>query len=242
MLLDERLGSVGEDLETLGWEVMFFGAGVLHRYLDVACVIAEPMRPTEDVDVLVRVAATENPRTIAQEMEVELQRNGWKHNLRSHRRNVHAFISPGGIPVDIVIDSLYPADDWPVVASRSAERQQLQGGRTITLPSPALFLICKLEASKNAKRWDGPYESHDLEDVAQLLAGCSRLWRSIEAASPSAQLWLSEWATDVLSRSTFGTQSYACLEGNWPRGVEIELLDGLLRRLNDLLGSDCQVS
>jgi len=54
--LDERLDSVAADLEPFGWTVMFFGAGVLHRYLDVPAVLAEPFRPTEDVDALLHVS------------------------------------------------------------------------------------------------------------------------------------------------------------------------------------------
>jgi hypothetical protein len=233
-LLDERLGSVGEDLDGLGLVVMFFGAGVLHRYLDVAEVIEETMRPTEDVDALVCVADQEDLGTLGRRIEVQLQQNGWKHDLRSHRRNAHAFISPRGIPVDIVIDALYPEDDWPVVAVESAEQQALPNGRTITIPSPALFLICKLDASKNPERWAGPYESHDLEDAAQLIAGCSRLRDSIESAAQPARHWLKEWAADVLAHTMFGTQSYACLEGNWPRGVDVSGLDEFLDRLHEL--------
>jgi hypothetical protein len=47
-------------------------------------------------------------------------------------------------------------------------------------------------------------------------------------------MWLREWAEDVLARTTFGDQSYASLEGNWPRGVEISNLDQFLQNLADL--------
>ncbi len=230
-LLDERLESVAADLDALGWRAMFIGAGVLHRYLDVPAVLAEPLRPTEDVDALLHVVLDQSAQQVARIVEVALQRHGWRPDMRSHRRNVHAYVSPGGIPVDIVIDALYPEDDWPVVAQQTAEEQLLPSGRVIRLPSPALFLICKLHASMSPRRWEGPYESHDLEDVAQMIAGCSRLPGSVEGCPKPARDWLRAWSRDVLAGTTFGTQTYACLEGNWPKNIGLERLDTLLERL-----------
>jgi hypothetical protein len=233
-LLDDRLESVAADLEPVGRPVMFFGAGILHRYLDVPEVLAEPLRPTEDVDVLLHVTVQASSYEAARAVEAALQACGWRPDMRSHRRSIHAYVSPGDIAVDIAVDTLFPAHDWAVVAQDTAEDHTLPSGRLIRIPSPALFLVCKLEASRNPKRWEGPYEIHDLEDVAQLIAGSSRLRDSIVACPPAARRWLREWADDVLAGSTFGDQTSACLEGNWPRGVDLSKLDTFLDGLSQL--------
>jgi hypothetical protein len=142
-----RLEQVADELGWLGDAVMFFGAGVLPLYLDRDVVRADLPRPTEDVDALVRMASA-----IAKdvpEMESKLLERGWKPDLRGHRPNLHAYISPAGIPVDFVFDVAYPPDDWPVLALGTRETQALPSGRAITVPSPALYLVCKLAASRN---------------------------------------------------------------------------------------------
>lgn len=219
-----RLERVAEELAWLGDAVMFFGAGVLPLYLDRDEVRDDLPRPTEDVDALVRMASA-----VAKDipgMESELRRRGWKPDLRRHRRNLHAYIGPGGIPVDFVFDVAYPPEDWPVFALRTRERRTLPSGRAVTVPSPALYLVCKLAASRNEARWEGAYESHDLEDVALLLAGCSALAESVGACPSAARDYLRTWAVEVREAETvYGSRAYACLEGNWPRSVPVEQLD-----------------
>lgn len=67
--------------------------------------------------------------------------------------------------------------------------------------------------------------------MAQLIAGCSRLAASVEDAPARAREWLRTWAREVQGGTRFGTQSLACLEGNWPRGIDIALLDAFIDRL-----------
>ena len=160
-----------------------------------------------------------------------LRQHGWSPDLRPHRRNIHAYTSPGGVAVDIVMDVRYPLTDWPLIARESAEVQTFDEGRPFRVPTPALFMVCKLAASRSPRRWAGPYYSHDLEDVAQLMAGSTRLVDSVERADAKPRQWLHEWAIELLEGTTFGAQSRACLEGNWPRQVPLERLDGLLRFL-----------
>lgn len=228
-------GCAGSPPTSMSWDapftVMFFGAGILHRYLDVPEVLAEPLRPTEDVDVLIHAGAHASSHEATRAVEARLEACGWRPDMRSHRGNVHAYVSPGDIAVDIVIDVLYSEWDWAVVAQETAEEHTLPGGQVICVPSPALFLVCKLDASRNPKRWEGAYESHDLEDVAQLIAGRSRLLDSVAVCPPAARDWLREWGRDVLARTTFGAQTYACLEGNWPRGVDLVRLDTFVENL-----------
>ena len=73
---------------------------------------------------------------------------------------------------------------------------------------------------------------HPIEDIVLLMAGCTTLERSIAAAINAAREYLRVWANELLeSESDYGQRAYACLEGNWPRAVEIEEMDRLLEIL-----------
>ena len=224
------LERVARALEWLGDAILFFGAGILPLYIDEPAVEAEPLRPTEDVDALVRMAGLVFGSVAA--LEAELRDRGWRPDLRVRRQNLFAYVSPDGVAVDFVFDSTLPSTDWPVRALETRERRTLPSGLAIQVPSPALYLLCKVAASRSRHRWEGAYESHDLEDVAVLLAGCTALAESVDTAPEDARRALREWAKEVDTRRTvYGSQAYACLEGNWPRGADIDQLDKWLERL-----------
>jgi hypothetical protein len=232
-LFEERIEAVASDLEWLAVEVMFFGAGVIPLYVEDS-ELASDLRPTEDLDALVGLSAAVSGQVDNEVRKIEqaLREHGWTPDLRPHRRNVYAYLSPSGIAVDFVFDVLQPPTDWPVVAQASAMDFRLGSGRTVRIPTPALFLVCKAEASRSKKRWSGAYDSHDLEDIAMLIAGCETLASSAEQVPPDATDYLAEWARELLTGSTeYGQQAYACLEGNWPRNVHISLLDRVLRKM-----------
>jgi len=140
-LYEERLGSVSGDLAWLEAAVMFFGAGVLPLYLDRGTV-GEDLRPTEDVDALVQLSVIPGKalQTKVQWIEERLRDHGWAPDLRPHRRNRHAYVSPSGIAVDFAFAELYPPDDWPVVAQETAVVHELSKGRSVRIPTPALYL------------------------------------------------------------------------------------------------------
>lgn len=231
--LERRLEAVVAELGWLPGDVMLFGAGVLPLYIDRA-LVADDLRPTEDVDALIRLTAElDEPSGVrVARIEGALRHHGWSPDVRSHRRNVHAYVSPSGVPVDLVFEDLYPSDDWVVVSAESAQERTLASGVVVRIPSPAMFLVCKVAASRNPKRWEGAYDSHDLEDIAALLAGCSGLVGVAGSVPSKAAEYLKAWSTELLDGSTtYGQQAYACLEGNWPRGVGFDDLDVILRTL-----------
>lgn len=229
----ERLDRVASELAWLDEELMFFGAGIITVFLDFQSnpLLARELRPTEDVDAMVHVeTGAHGPSGRVNAIESELRHHGWRSDLRPHRRNIHAYESPSGVAVDFVFDVLYPADDWAVVAQQTTRPVALPSGAVVQVPSPAMFLVCKIAASRTKERWAGPYYSHDLEDVALLMAGCSELDASLELLGAEAREYLSRWATEVATRETaYGRRAYACLEGNWPRSVATNL-DALLAR------------
>lgn len=230
----QRLESVASDLEWLEAEVMFFGAGVLSLYLDRDAVSTESLRPTDDVDALIDLPGSEDKpvRILVNAIETALRDHAWRLDMRSHRRNQYAYLSPSGIAVDFVFDDLCSPDDWVLVALQSAEDIELPTGRMIRVPNPGLFLVCKADASRSDRRWEAALQSHDLEDIALLMAGCSRLESSVDTAPRTAREYLRTWASELLrSESDYGQRAYACLEGNWPRVADIEEMDRLLAEI-----------
>ncbi len=210
---------------------VFFGAAVLPLYLDRAAVLSDPQRrPTEDVDVI--VFAEPGPDQ-TQAVEADLQRAGWKFDMRTLRKsaNRHAMMDGHGIPVDIVIaDSPMekPADleavDWPRFAASHAVSQELPSGRSIQIPTPAMFLACKVAASREPRRWRGEFDAHDVEDIATLLAGCSTLVASVRDAHAWTRAYLRRWLAEVSDgRTHYGSRTQALLEANWPRDVPEDL-------------------
>jgi hypothetical protein len=55
---------------------------------------------------------------------------------------------------------------------------------------------------------------------------------SVAACPSEARDYLRSWAAEVRDAETvYGSQAYACLEGNWPRGADVEELDEWLELL-----------
>lgn len=228
------LESVATDLDWLDPPPMFFGASVLEAYIDRREMLDEELRPTDDVDVVVHVGSGRLQVVVAA-VEWQLREHGWKDDMRPNRRNQHAFVSPSDIPVDVVMDRLFPDDDWPVRASHSPEELQLPSGRIIHIPTPAFFLACKIAASRNRTRWEGTYYSHDLEDIAVLMAGCSRLLLSAKAGPPVLKECLSGWATELLAKQTpYGEAANPLVLDNAPRAADHGDLQTLLDELATL--------
>lgn len=230
-LFAQRIETVRKELEWLSEGIMFFGAGILWLYLDRPEIALE-LRPTEDVDALVCLPQqTERSAQLeVHRIERELQTRGWSLDVRSHRRNQHAYLSPSGIAVDFAFDQLYPDDDWIVVARESAIVHHLPYDCKVKIPAPSLFLAAKIAASRNPKRWEGAYISHDIEDIALLMAGCSTLPNSVEVVEDErVRDYLGAWANELIEGVThYGGRAYACLEANWPRQSECDRLDDLL--------------
>jgi hypothetical protein len=231
----ERLETVAADLRWLAEPLMFFGAGVLPLYLDRPGTDHD-LRPTEDVDAMVHVVGPSNGRfTIAITIvEEELRRRGWTPDSRSHRKNMYAYLSPHGVAVDFVFDSQCEPTDWAVVAQDSTVERSLPSGQMVRVPTPGMYLVCKADASRNPKRWEGVYESHDIEDITLLMARCSCLSSSISELPNPARAYLREWAMDLAKGGTgYAKNAYALLEANWPRGADVAVLDSLIEQMVD---------
>jgi len=226
------VGKVAQDLTFLETEPMFFGAAVLELYVDRPEMLDSSLRPTEDVDVVVTLSLGLAGRQAVPAMEAELRRRGFVDDPRPHRRNIHAFISPSGVAVDVVMDAMYDPMDWPLSSRDSAQRVALPSGREVLIPAPAYYLACKVSASRSERRWEGDYYSHDLEDIALLLAGCSAFPAALSHVDERLGQFLQQWATEVVEQKTeFGRKSYSVLMTNLPAAASDSGFVDLLAQL-----------
>lgn len=233
-----ELDAVADELAWLDPAPFFFGASVLPLYLDEGKLSGEA-RPTDDVDVIVALVAPGPMHLATANLEAELRARGWTHDLRPGRKNIHAFVSPSGVPVDLVLhrptsssSEVPTVEDWPLRASSEPMLVHRPSARVLLVPTPAYFLACKIVASRNPKRWTGTYDAKDVEDIALLLAGCSGLLDSAHAGPLELRATLSAWATEVRSGSTsYGENVRELLLANAPRSVSAEAIFARLATL-----------
>ena len=233
----ELLDSVAVDLAFLAEPPLFLGASVLELYVDRSEMLDGAFRPTEDVDVVVTLVPGAAGQGTVHEMEAELRAHGFVDDPRPHRKNLHAFISPSEVPVDVVMDAMFSPEDWALRSRADAQTVRLPSGTELLVPQPAAYLACKVAASRNRERWEGDYYCHDLEDVALLLAGCSVLAESASRSDEPLRLYLSAWADEVMAGETeYGRDAQTVLMSNVPAASSLSVLQDLLTGLVRLRG------
>lgn len=231
-MLTALLDAVAADLAFLARPPLFFGAAVLPLYIDRTVMFDGGFRPTEDVDVVVSLAVGTELQSTVPEMEASLRRHGFADDLRAGRRNMHAFVSPSGIPVDIVIDALFSDTDWALQSRASARTVGLETGREIQIPTPSCYLACKVAASRSRDRWEGDYYCHDLEDIALLLCGCTELVEDCRQADDALAEYVRDWGLEVTGQSTtYGRDAYSVLMSSVPEAGSIAELQAIIEAL-----------
>ncbi len=222
-IVADDIAAVEEELSWLATPPLFFGGSVVPLFIDDPAVQADAPRPTEDVDLLVSIGQMSQSA-----LERELTRRGWMHDQRPRRKNALAFLSAGGIPVDVVLEEQARPDDW-VVRAAEAPDTLIVSGRPVRVPTPAFLMASKLQAAlDNPARWAGPYSSHDLSDLLVVLFGCTHAMDSLRAAPADLQRFLGDWSRVVLSERG---NTWEALIGERPRAFSEEDLEALLMEL-----------
>ena len=179
-------------LEQCGIEGTFAGGTVLAVHVDD--VVREDLRPTLDVDVIVRA-------------------DSYKAYQAECRKLMGVGLSPGVVDGDplcrfrgagLVID-LMPTpfagvgtdNPWFGVAIRTAERVILPGGRTIRVVSAPVFLATKVAA--HVGRGGGDLLlSKDFEDIVALVDGRPSLVSELAQAPGDVRQFVAEWSRQLL--------------------------------------------
>jgi len=152
-------------------------------------------RPTSDVDGVIVTASYAD----VQRLQQELLGRGFRQPL-ADPRHVHRWISPGGVPFDLVPTGAHPGgsrNPWDAVAVETAVEATLDGGVAVRHASGPAFLALKW-AAHDDRGADDPRSSHNLEDLLALIASRSSLPDEVEAAPPKLRDFLATRARRLL--------------------------------------------
>ena len=175
---------------------MFVFVGGCATGLLITDAARPPVRATLDVDLLVDVASRHDYYRLSD----ELRAAGF-----SESGDIICRWTVGGVQVDVMPTDaaiLGFANQWSSRAVESAVVVHLPSGRPIRLITPPLFVATKLEAfhGRGQRRYG---DSHDLEDVVNLLDGRPELLDEIRAADLDVREYLEDEIGALLGHPGF---------------------------------------
>ncbi len=196
MILPARLAEITAKLDALGLNHVFVGGSIVEFLLDNPGL--SPMRPTDDLDLIVEVVAGRNYA----EVEQKLRSAGFAHDM-----------SPGA-PIcrwlhDETIIDIMPTDGafmglntaWFTEALATARPYGI-GGVSVPLISPVAFIATKLAAF--ADRGEGDYlGSHDLEDIITVIDGRAGIADEVAKAEPRLRTFVATSFGNLVANSDF---------------------------------------
>jgi hypothetical protein len=168
---------VARSLGPLRDQVVFIG-GAIAPLLQLDPPFANP-RATSDVDAILATASYSRMH----EIQASLRQVGFREDL-SDPRHMHRWISPDGVPFDLVPAGQHPGatgSRWDALAIQTAARAALAPDLEIRHATAPAFLALKWAAHDDRGRTD-PLTSHDLEDILALLAARPALTSEVAAA------------------------------------------------------------
>lgn len=193
----------------------------------VTTVRAQYIRPTEDVDVVTKVATISGYHDV----EARLLARGFKHDV-SPEAPICRWIGAGTtldlMPSEPGVLSFH--NRWYPLAVGTAQPIQLPSRRVIALIAAPVFIATKLEAFRD--RGQGDFlVSHDLEDIVTVVDGRPSLADEIRAAPTDLRTYLRQQFEELTNSSDF----LDALSGHLPGDAASQArLQELIRRLRAL--------
>lgn len=191
-----QLYRAAELLGPLRERFVFVGGAI--RGLLVTDPAAQGVRPTDDIDTIVEVSSL----SAYHEVELELQRRGFKHDLREEAP-ICRFVS-GSVTLDVMPLTgaiLGFSNPWYPHAFRTAFAHVLRGvvehPLAIRVISAPCFLATKL-VSYTARGGRDPFH-HDLEDIIALVDGRASLRSELEQESRELRVFVADAVERMLS-------------------------------------------
>jgi predicted nucleotidyltransferase len=177
-----RIKAVYNALGKLKDEVVFVGGATVSLYADRQ---ATEVRPTDDVDVLVKIAS----RGKYFELEEQLREMGFQ-NVKNAK-----FV--GRYSVNGLIVDIMPTDEsilgfsnrWYKHGFETAISYEIDEMNLVKIFSPPIFIASKLEAFKNRGNNDGRL-SEDFEDIVFVLENRSTIWKEMQESEPGLKAYL----------------------------------------------------
>lgn len=186
---------------------------------------ASHIRPTDDIDAVVRVAS----RCSYHAIEEQLRSHGFQHDIEGPICRWRF----DGCAVDIMPidgDVLGFSNKWYPEALKSSIDYAITDSESVPLPTAPIFIATKIEAFKQRGNEDY-YASHDLEDIIAIIDGRPELVDEVRQAAPDVQTFLRNTFKSWLGISDF---TYA-LPGHLPYpGVSNERAQIVERRISQM--------
>ncbi|HET7369209.1 MAG TPA: hypothetical protein VFK45_00045 [Gammaproteobacteria bacterium] len=220
---------VADRLEARLRERLVFVGGAVAGLL-ITDPAAPAIRPTEDVDLVARVAALPGFHAI----EHELAELGFAHDVRSGAPICRWRID--GVAVDVM-----PTDEsilgfsnrWYPLAVETAERVALPSGLKICLLQAPVFIATKLEAFAGRGNSDFLL-SHDLGDLVAVVDGRDSLIAECQTVDVSLKAYLGEQFSHLLQAGAFMDALPGHLPGDQASQDRLPDLEGKLQALAGL--------
>ncbi len=185
---------------------------------------AQAIRPTQDVDVVVRVVSAVDYHA----MERAIEAREFKHDL-SPEAPICRWVWKG-----VMLD-LMPSEPgilgfhnrWYPLAVTTATRVRLPGGMEIPVITAPLFVATKFEAFHGRGKSDY-LASHDLEDLITVIDGRQELIPEIQGSNDELRHYIAAEMTKLLEKSDF----QLALPGHFPGDAASQArVPELLRRM-----------
>ncbi|MFL9484570.1 nucleotidyl transferase AbiEii/AbiGii toxin family protein [Chitinophagaceae bacterium LWZ2-11] len=193
-----RIKAVHKALGSMRDEVVFVGGATVSLYADR---IAEEVRPTEDVDILIELWAHKDYAAV----EDKLREIGFVNNLES---KIACRYIIQGITVDVMATgekALGFSNKWYPTGFKNAFDYLIEDEYPVKIFTAPYFIATKLEAFKSPARKDnnnGIYSS-DFEDIVFVLENRSAIWEELQAAPQDVKNYLKEEFGRLLQKPVF---------------------------------------
>lgn len=190
------LSLVAEKLDRLGFNYAFVGGSIVNFLLDSPDLA--PVRPTDDVDIILEVMASVRYSDI----EEKLRGVGFSHDIRTNAPLCRWTI--GNLTVDIMptqCANIGLNTQWFQEALDSAIVRQV-GHFQLKIISPVAFLATKLAAFYDRGENDY-YASHDLEDLITVIDGRVNIVNEINATSQPLKGYILSSVRQLVGESAF---------------------------------------
>lgn len=196
MILPALLAQIATKLSNLGLNYAFVGGSIVEFLLDHPGL--SPVRPTDDLDLIVEIVAGRNYA----EVEQKLRTAGFEHDMSVGApicRWLHGGIIIDIMPTDGALIGLNTT--WFAEALATA-RPHVIGGASVPLISPVAFIATKLAAfaDRGANDYLG---SHDLEDIITVIDGRAGIASDVALAEPRLRAFVSASIAALMEKADF---------------------------------------
>jgi hypothetical protein len=218
-----RIKEVKSALEPLKDNIVFVGGATVSLYAER---MAEEVRPTKDVDILVEIWS----RWEFADLEERVRQLGFVNDMNA--KFIGRYIL-GDIIVDLMPTSpeiLGFTNKWYEEGFKASVNFMIDETTTIKILPPGYFIATKIEAFKNRGHGDGRL-SHDFEDLIFMLDNRDSIWDEIKGADQFLRNYISEEFKDLLNNPNIEEWIYAHTATSSPPAV-----DYIISKMEEIAG------